>query len=88
MTGKYPVRHGPVTWGDFPKTEEPYVFPNLLKNAGYQTAIAGKWQLCLMKDYLDHPQRMGFQQSDLFGWHEGPRYYETIYLALPRKLSE
>ena len=78
MTGKYPVRHGSVPWGDFPETEEPHVFSNLLKNAGYQTAIAGKWQLCLMKDSLDHPQRMGFQQSDLFGWHEGPRYYEPM----------
>ena len=78
MTGKYPVRHGAVTWGDFPKAEEPHVFSNILKQAGYQTAIAGKWQLCLMRDDLDHPQRMGFQYSDLFGWHEGPRYYEPM----------
>jgi arylsulfatase A-like enzyme len=78
MTGKYPFRHGSVTWGDFPKTEEAYTFSNLLQNAGYRTGIAGKWQLCLMRDDLDHPQRLGFHQSDMFGWHEGPRYYEPM----------
>ena len=78
MTGKYPFRHGSVTWGDFPKTEEAYTFSNLLQKAGYRTGIAGKWQLCLMRDDLDHPQRLGFQQSDMFGWHEGPRYYEPM----------
>ncbi|MCA8999068.1 MAG: sulfatase-like hydrolase/transferase, partial [Planctomycetaceae bacterium] len=25
-----------------------------------------------------HPHRMGFQHFDLFGWHEGPRYYEPM----------
>lgn len=78
MTGKYPFRHGRVTWGDFPESEEPYTWPNLLKTAGYSVGIAGKWQLCLMRDDLDHPKRLGFDHSDLFGWHEGPRYYEPM----------
>ncbi|MCZ6673270.1 MAG: sulfatase-like hydrolase/transferase, partial [Verrucomicrobia bacterium] len=78
MTGKYPFNHGSVTWGDFPKSEEPYTFSNLLQEAGYRTGIAGKWQLCLMQDDLDHPQRLGFHNSNLFGWHEGPRYYEPM----------
>jgi len=78
MTGKYPFRHGKVTWGDFPKAEEPHTWSNLAAQSGYATYIAGKWQLCLLGDDPQHPQRMGFGHSDLFGWHEGPRYYEPM----------
>lgn len=78
MTGKYPTRFGDVKWGDFPKSEEKNTFANLMQANGYATAIAGKWQLTLLKDDPQHPARLGFQQSDLFGWHEGPRYYEPM----------
>lgn len=78
MTGKYPFRHGPVTWGDFPKSEEPTTWANLVSDSGYATYIAGKWQLCLLGDDPLHPHRMGFDHFDLFGWHEGPRYYEPM----------
>lgn len=78
MTGKYPFRHGKVTWGDFPKAEEPFTWANRIAESGYATYIAGKWQLCILKDDPSHPHRMGFQHYDLFGWHEGPRYYEPM----------
>lgn len=78
MTGKYPFRHGRVTWGDFPKSEEPFTWSNLLAEGNYATCIAGKWQLCLLGDDPQHPRRMGFETSDLFGWHEGPRFYEPM----------
>ncbi|QDT66424.1 sulfatase-like hydrolase/transferase [Calycomorphotria hydatis] len=78
MSGKYPFRHGRVTWGDFPAAEENHTFSRRMQEAGYATAITGKWQLCLMKDDLDHPERLGFDQWDLFGWHEGPRFYEPM----------
>lgn len=78
MTGKYPARHGKVTWGDFPQSEEEHTFASLLQAAGYSTGIAGKWQLTLLGDDPDHPRRLGFDQWDLFGWHEGPRYYEPM----------
>ena len=78
MSGKYPFRHGQVTWGDFPKKEEPHTFARYLQKAGYATAIAGKWQLCLLKDDPMHPRRLGFDHWDLFGWHEGPRFYEPM----------
>lgn len=78
MSGKYPFRHGRVTWGDYPKTEESHTFTRYLQQAGYTTAIAGKWQLCLLKDDLLHPRRLGFDHWDLFGWHEGPRFYEPM----------
>lgn len=78
MTGKYPFRHGQVTWGDFPKSEEPHTWANAVSQSGYATYIAGKWQLCLLADDPLHPHRLGFQHFDLFGWHEGPRFYEPM----------
>ena len=78
MTGKYPKRHGTVPWGSFPTEEESMTFSNRLQNAGYATGIAGKWQLTLLGEDPSHPQRLGFGSSDLFGWHEGPRYYQPL----------
>lgn len=78
MTGKYPTRFGEVKWGDFPKAEEKNTFSNLMQTNGYTTGIAGKWQLTLLKDDPQHPARLGFQHSEVFGWHEGPRYYEPM----------
>ena len=78
LTGKYPFRHGQVTWGDFPKKEEVFTFASQLKKAGYATHIAGKWQLNLMKEDVQHPAKLGFDSWDLFGWHEGPRFYEPM----------
>jgi arylsulfatase A len=78
MSGKYPFRHGTVNWGDYPASGESHTFARYLQKAGYTTAIAGKWQLCLLKDDPLHPRRMGFDQWDLFGWHEGPRFYEPM----------
>lgn len=78
MSGRYPFRHGQVPWGAYPEVAEDKTFSRLLQRAGYATGIAGKWQLCLLRDDPSHPQRMGFDESDLFGWHEGPRYYEPM----------
>ncbi len=78
MSGRYPFRHGRVAWGAYPKAAEGNTFSNHLRRAGYTTAIAGKWQLCLLRSDPSHPQRLGFDHADLFGWHEGPRYYEPM----------
>jgi arylsulfatase A len=32
----------------------------------------------MMRDDLDHAQRLGFDESCLFGWHEGPRYHSPM----------
>lgn len=77
MTGRYPFRFG-SKWGSFPKDEEKHTFAHVLKNAGYATAVAGKWQLTLMKNDLMHPRRLGFDAWALFGWHEGPRYWDPM----------
>jgi arylsulfatase A len=76
LTGQYPFRLGHPVWGSFPRNVEGRSLPALLKQAGYATVVVGKWQLTLLKDDLEQPRRMGFDEYCLFGWHEGPWYYQ------------
>ncbi|MEQ9410177.1 MAG: sialate O-acetylesterase [Fuerstiella sp.] len=78
MTGRYPAVLRNPKWGSFPSEEEGHTFAAVLKAAGYATAVAGKWQLSLMKNDLLQPGRMGFDRWSLFGWHEGPRYHDPL----------
>ena len=75
LTGRYGFRTGQV-WGHIPPDE--ITFGHILKDAGYKTAIAGKWQMTLLKNDPNHVKKMGFDQSCVFGWHEGPRYYQPL----------
>ena len=78
MLGRYPFRMGDVPWGSFPRAEETNTFSRALQDAGYATGVFGKWQMTLLRDDPSHVARLGFQHSDIFGWHEGPRYYEPM----------
>jgi arylsulfatase A len=80
MTGRYPFRFGDEgsKWGDFPSAAEGISIGNRMQRGGYATAVAGKWQICFMKDDLDHPRRVGFDEWCLFGWHEGGRYHDPL----------
>jgi arylsulfatase A len=75
LTGRYGFRTG-QEWGYIPPDE--ITFGHVLYAAGYATALAGKWQLCLLKENPMHIRQMGFDQSCVFGWHEGPRYYHPL----------
>ncbi len=75
LTGRYGFRTG-QQWGYIPPGE--VTFGHILKKAGYKTAIAGKWQMALLKDDPSHIKKMGFDESCVFGWHEGPRYYDPL----------
>jgi arylsulfatase A len=78
LTGQYPFRLGNPDWGTFPRDAEHRTLANLLKQAGYATAVVGKWQLTLLRDDPQHPHRMGFDECCLLGWHEGPWYFEPV----------
>lgn len=78
MTGKYPTAVGSPEWGTFPRGEEATAIGRAMQEAGYATAVAGKWQLTMLRDEPDHPHRLGFDEYSLFGWHEGPRYYQPM----------
>lgn len=75
LTGRYGFRTG-QDWGHLPDNE--ITFAHILQDAGYKTAIAGKWQMAVLKDSPQHIAQSGFQESCVFGWHEGPRYYEPL----------
>ncbi len=60
MTGQYNLRN----YTQFGKLDRRQIsFGNLLNNAGYKTAIAGKWQL---GQENDSPQHFGFDESCLW----------------------
>ena len=73
MTGRYPFRFGKegMKWGGYPKAAEGISIGDRMKNGGYATVVAGKWQLCMMKNDLEQPKRTGFDKWLLFGWPRG-----------------
>ena len=78
LTGRYPFRNKHPKWGTFPARLESETFASALRDAGYATAVAGKWQLGTLGKDLEQPHRMGFDEYCLFGWHEGARYYDPM----------
>lgn len=75
MTGRYTVRTT-LKWGHIPNDE--ITFGHVLQKAGYATALAGKWQLGRITDDPTRVQRFGFQESAVWAWHEGPRYWQPM----------
>jgi len=75
LTGRYGFRTG-QKWGYIPSDE--ITFGHVLKETGYKIALAGKWQMALLKDDPEHVKKMGFEESSVFGWHEGSRYYNPF----------
>lgn len=78
MTGQYGFRTGWIDLIDSNPKRSPHLdpkhrtFAHLLGEAGYATAIAGKWQLAQFDQRPGHPQKCGFQQSCLWSWvYEG-----------------
>lgn len=80
MTGRYPIRFGEAgsKWGDYPDAAEGNSIGDRMRAAGYATAVTGKWQLCFMRDDLLQPERTGFDEWLLFGWHEGGRFNDPF----------
>ena len=79
LTGQYPFRHGWTNHWDVPRwgagchfdPEENVSFARLLRDAGYATAIAGKWQI---NDFRVQPrilQRHGFDEWSVWTGGEG-----------------
>jgi arylsulfatase A len=75
MTGRYGFRNY-VRWGHIPPEE--ITFGHVLKAVGYAVALSGKWQMILLKEDPNHTSKMGFDENCVFGWHEGPKYYEPL----------
>ena len=78
LTGRYPRHIGNPAWGTFPHELESQTVAQVIRRAGYATAVAGKWQLTLLARDPQHPHRLGFDEYCLFGWHEGARYHDPL----------
>lgn len=87
MTGLYPNDLTNQKWGSFPVEMESKTIAHAMKFAGYKTAVAGKWQLAIQGKDVNHPERLGFDQSCLFGWHEGARYHDPYLWQNGQKLE-
>ncbi len=90
LTGQYPFRHGWVNHWDVPRwgagchfdPNHNITFARLLKQAGYKTAIAGKWQI---NDFRVQPEALrehGFDEWCVWTGYEtgnppsGERYWD------------
>jgi arylsulfatase A-like enzyme len=79
MTGRYPIRHGLQLsvvrpWAQYGLPLDERTLPQALKEAGYRTAITGKWHLGHFRpEYL--PTRRGFDMQ--YGHYNGAIDYFT-----------
>ena len=79
MTGRYPMRHGLQVgvvrpWAQYGLPLDERTLPQALKQAGYETAIVGKWHLGHFRpEYL--PTRRGFDHQ--YGHYNGALDYFT-----------
>jgi arylsulfatase A-like enzyme len=79
MTGRYPMRHGLQVgvvrpWAQYGLPLEERTLPQMLREAGYTTAITGKWHLGhFLPAYL--PTRRGFDHQ--YGHYNGALDYYT-----------
>ncbi|MCB9769518.1 MAG: sulfatase-like hydrolase/transferase [Candidatus Omnitrophica bacterium] len=78
LTGQYPFRHGWVNHWDVPRwgdgchfdPNQNFTFARVLRNEGYQTAIAGKWQI---NDFRVQPKALaehGFNEWCMWTGYE------------------
>ncbi len=84
MTGRYTFRTT-TKWGHIPANE--ITFGSVLASTGYRTALAGKWQMALLKNNPKHVAQMGFEESAVWAWHEGPRYWKPMIYRNDRVLG-
>ena len=77
MTGRYGFRtrwinligRGPAEEvNEYFDPKKETTFAQVLKQAGYATAIAGKWQLCEFQKHPRHPAECGFDESLCWAW--------------------
>ena len=87
MSGLYPNRTGyKALIGKGPGTRMPAAirtFGHDFREAGYKTAIAGKWQLGKFDEHPEQPVEHGFDEYCMWVWMHGgekhSRFYKPVY---------
>ena len=95
MSGLYPNRTGfKALIGKKPGERMPAeirTFGHCFEEAGYRTAIAGKWQLGMFDEFPDQPVEHGFEEYWMWSWIYGgkktSRYY-TPHMHTNGKMIE
>ena len=85
MTGRYPLRYGLQTGviptgGTYGLPTDEWLLPQALKEAGYTTAIVGKW-------HLGHADRKYWPRQRGFDYQYGPLIGEIDYFTHERTAS-
>ena len=102
LTGQYPFRHGWVNHWDVPRwgagvhfdPQRNLTFARLLKDAGYATAIAGKWQINDFRVQPDVLQKHGFDEWCMWTGYEAQnplsaeRYWDPYLFVRDPKTGE
>jgi arylsulfatase A-like enzyme len=88
LTGRYPARYPvglyePLTTQPLGLEPDPATLPSLLRRAGYDTALVGKWHLGLLPRY--HPLRHGFEE--FYGFLGGGADYASHHDIVVRSVS-
>jgi arylsulfatase A-like enzyme len=88
MTGRYPARYPvglyePITTQSVGLEPHPATLARLLKNAGYDTALVGKWHLGVLPQF--HPLRHGF--DEFYGFLGGGADYTSHADVATRTVS-
>ncbi len=89
LTGRYPFRTGWSVHHDVPRWGPPYfdwerevTFARVLRDAGYATAVVGKWQVNDFRTHPDALRRHGFDEHCMWTGFEsdnppaGERYFD------------
>ena len=87
LTGRYPFRTGWINHHDVPRWGGPgfdpareVAFPRLLREAGYATAVSGKWQINDLRTDPDILRKHGFDEHCMWpGFEEGNPGSEERY---------
>jgi arylsulfatase A len=98
MTGRYPFRTGWTRLIDKRPREDQYLDPRVeitfgqvLKAAGYATAVAGKWQLSHLQEHPHHAEECGFDKHRLWIWKDGEaiqhRYWYPVMWESGRRMN-
>ncbi|HBC88182.1 MAG TPA: hypothetical protein DCZ94_14625 [Lentisphaeria bacterium] len=77
MTGRFPFRTGAVSnTGKAITPQKETIIPKVLKEAGYATALAGKWSQMAFMDTAEEGKAWGFDEFLTWDGSEGGRYWK------------